>query len=222
MVEGVRNQAAMRIAATGLTAQRLRMDVLAENIANASTTRTEEGGPYQRKVVVLRELGEDRPPAFAEALRASMGLAETNADHYPASRSQRIETENQGGVVVDAIERDRSEGPRIYDPTHPDADEQGYVQMPNVEIIQELLSLTSAARVYEANLAAMRTSVDAARDVPRRAPAVGVSGRTRGTSGRARRRPGGRRRPPGPRSPSPPGSGLHTPRPRTAAPGPRT
>jgi len=167
MPEGVRSFEAMRISATGLSAQRLRMDVLAENVANASTTRTEEGGPYRRKVVTLRERGDGEPPSFGASFDAAMAMARTRPGHLLESEGIGPEPAGDAGVIVDSIEEDPSDGPLIYDPTHPDANAEGYVQMPNVEMIQELMMLTSAARVYEANLAAMRASQSAAEDTLR-------------------------------------------------------
>jgi flagellar basal-body rod protein FlgC len=167
MPEGVKSFEGMRISATGLTAQRLRMDVLAENVANASTTRTEEGGPYRRKVVTLRELGGGEPPSFGVSLRAAMAMDRTRLGHLLESAGPTPRPTEDSGVVVDSIEEDPSVGPLVYDPTHPDADEAGYVQMPNVELVQELMELTSAARLYEANLAALRASQEAAQDTLR-------------------------------------------------------
>ena len=166
MIEGSRAFASMRTSASGLSAQRLRMDVIAENIANASTTRTSEGGPYARKIPILGTLGDGTMPRFSQLLNTEMSLARSHRQHLPADTA-RLEGAQEAGVAVQRIVRDRTEGPLLYDPSHPDADESGYVRMPNVEIIQELLTLMGAARAYEANLAAMRASTEAANDTLR-------------------------------------------------------
>jgi len=132
----------LRIGASGLTAQRLRLDLIANNIANAETTRTPEGGPYQRKDVVF--MPEGRPPFLPAFL---------------AARSELGRFQGQvKGVQVTQIVTDPTPGPRVYDPTHPDADEQGYVQYPNVNPVVEMTNMLSASRSYEANLAVIDTA----------------------------------------------------------------
>lgn len=126
---------AITIAASGLTAERTRMDVIAGNIANANTTRNADGtGPYMRREVILQEAGvtaQGRGPSFA-----SFG-------QFDAST-------NPGGVQVVQVADDPS-GPReVYDPSHPDADARGIVQMPNVEPVKEMVDLITATRAYEA------------------------------------------------------------------------
>ncbi|HBR09424.1 MAG TPA: flagellar basal body rod protein FlgC [Clostridiales bacterium] len=121
----------MDISASGLTAQRLRMDVISENIANIDTTRTEEGGPYTRKYVVM----EEREASFSQTLK--------NASEAVGA-----------GVRVSEIGEDSSEYQRVYDPDHPEADEDGYVAYPNVQVTQEMVDMLSAYRAYEANITA--------------------------------------------------------------------
>ncbi|MCL6599597.1 flagellar basal body rod protein FlgC [Alicyclobacillus macrosporangiidus] len=124
------------ISASGLTAQRLRMDVIASNIANAQTTRTPEGGPYRRRVVELEPVNA---PTFAEVLAgASAGAGEPVAG---------------AGVRVAGVVTDPSPFPVVYDPSNPDA-VNGYVQMPNVDISTEMVDMVAAARAYEANVTA--------------------------------------------------------------------
>ena len=122
----------LAIASTGISAQRLRMEIATANLANAETTRTAEGGAYQRRVVTM-----EPAPAFGPVGQA-MG------DYAPV----------QGGVRITGIARDSSLGDLIYDPTHPDADAAGYVRMPNVDPTQELVTLMEARRLYEANATA--------------------------------------------------------------------
>ncbi|GAP07875.1 MAG TPA: flagellar basal body rod protein FlgC [Anaerolinea thermolimosa] len=124
----------LRIGASGLLAQRLRLDVIANNIANAQTTRTAEGGPYQRQDVVFA--AEGRPSFLPAFLAARRGDPQTV----------------QGGVRVAQITTDTQPGERIYDPTHPDADASGYVTYPNVNPVVEMTNMLSATRSYEANL----------------------------------------------------------------------
>lgn len=123
------------INASGLSAERLRMEVIGNNIANANTTRTPEGGPYRRREVVFAAALDD---AFRGQSDAS-GL---------------------GGVDVVGIQPDTTELPRVYNPGHPDADENGFVLMPNVSVAKEMVDLISANRGYEANLKVLRSYRD--------------------------------------------------------------
>lgn len=126
----------MGIAASGLSAQRARIDVIATNIANAETTRTADGGPYRRRVVELRE-----KPFSEVAEAAGRGAGEIRPD-----------SEETGGVQVVDIVEDATPGAMVYDPGHPDADEAGYVEQPNVRITEEVVDLMEARRLYEANV----------------------------------------------------------------------
>lgn len=148
---------ALAIASSGLSAQRVRMDVIAQNLANAETTSTPEGGPYRRKVVSL----EATPPDTVN-LTSANGLATPaiptigGVPGMPLAGSMigstPIEmTNDAGGVRVASIGEDKSEGPMIYDPGSPNADKNGYVRMPNVNMSEELMDLMNARRLYEAN-----------------------------------------------------------------------
>jgi flagellar basal-body rod protein FlgC len=166
MVKGIHGFRSMQVSASGLMAQRRRMDTIAENIANVSTTQTAEGGPYRRKMVTLRT--EDAPAALQPpgSQPSTLRLARTHDGHKgPMAAAARAYAST--GVEVAEVSESAAPGRTIYDPTHPDAGADGYVEMPNVEIVSELVSLRSAARAYEANLAALRASQDAARDVLR-------------------------------------------------------
>nr|WP_319488416.1 flagellar basal body rod protein FlgC [uncultured Caproiciproducens sp.] len=125
------------ISGSALTASRLRMDVISENIANASTTKTESGGPYRRKLVVYEPVEQT---SFRHILDAKMN--ENESDN------------TQKGVKVSKIVEDTSEFTPVYDPTNPDANDQGYVMMPNVDPIKETLDMMSVTRAYDANLTA--------------------------------------------------------------------
>ncbi|HEV2062075.1 MAG TPA: flagellar basal body rod protein FlgC [Solirubrobacteraceae bacterium] len=128
---------AIDISGSGLSAERLRMDVTAENLANAQSTRGADGQPYRRKEVVLREAAG----GFATALTSAMGSATPGR-----------------GVEVAAIAEDQTPNRQVYDPGHPDADAEGYVSMPNVDPVTEMVDLIAASRAYEANVTAMQTA----------------------------------------------------------------
>jgi flagellar basal-body rod protein FlgC len=128
---------AIDTAATGLSAERLRMDVTAENLANAQTTRGADGKAYRRKVVVLEEVA---PSTFGSTLHGVMRGADTK------------------GVKVAQIAQDGTPNRLVYDPGHPDADARGYVSMPNVQPVTEMVDLITASRGYEANVTVMQTS----------------------------------------------------------------
>jgi flagellar basal-body rod protein FlgC len=131
-------------AASGLTAQRTRLDVISDNIANVSTTRTADGGPFLRKRVIFSSRVSEpywRSPFLPTMLQNEVGR----------------------GVRVTSIEEDRESKPRmVYDPTHPDAiqfgPEKGYVKYPNVNIVNEMVDMISASRSYEANVAVINGS----------------------------------------------------------------
>jgi len=128
---------AIGTAASGLSAERLRMDVVAENLANAQTTRGADGQPYRRKVVVLQE---DGGSSFGATLDGAM------------------KGSSPGGVKVTQIAQDATPNRLVYDPGHPDADARGYVSMPNVQPVTEMVDLISASRGYEANVTVMQTA----------------------------------------------------------------
>ena len=128
---------ALDVSGSGLSAERLRMDVTAENLANAQTTRGPNGGPYQRREVVLQQSG-----GFQSALAGAMGAG----GGAPA-----------GGVQAVAIVNDPSPSRMVYDPGNPDANAQGYVRMPNVNTVTEMVDLISEQRAYETNVTAMQT-----------------------------------------------------------------
>jgi len=128
----------LSISATGLAAQRTRMDIHAQNLANVDTTRTAEGGPYRRRAVIFEE-------------RTAGASGNTFAD---VLRNRIMAGSGGGGVRVHSILEDPSDGPRVYDPGHPDADAYGYVMRPNVNVIAEMVNMISASRSYEANMTA--------------------------------------------------------------------
>lgn len=131
----------LAISASGMSAQRQRLEVVANNVANAEVTRTEAGGPYQRRVVRMEAQAVEGQPY--EMTRDGV----VSGFRLPTGNP----LEHLGGVRVTAVEEDPTEGPMVYDPAHPDADANGYVRMPNVRITDELIDLMDARRVYEAN-----------------------------------------------------------------------
>lgn len=126
------------ISASAMTLQRLRMDVISQNIANAETTRTEEGTPYRRRLVMIQEQRESKP--FSQHLKDA-----------------RIQFDGCGVKAIRVVE-DPSEYKLVYDPMHPDADEDGYVRLPNVDRLREMVDMMSATRSYEANVTAFNAS----------------------------------------------------------------
>lgn len=119
----------INVSSSGLTAERIRMDLISQNITNANTTRTEEGGPYKRKTLVVSE------NKFSDILNSKLS-----------------------GVKVDKIAEDNTGFTKVHDPSNPDADEDGYVMMPNVNIVEEMVNMITASRAYEANITAMNTT----------------------------------------------------------------
>lgn len=130
------------IAASGLSAQRTRLDVIASNIANAETTQGVDGAPYQRQIVRMTERGNPWQPYEVNP---------TTGDPANFRLASGDPVDAMHGVLVEAIEADATEGPLVYEPGHPDADANGYVRYPNVRITDELVDLMDARRVYEAN-----------------------------------------------------------------------
>lgn len=126
------------ISASGLTAERLRMDVISQNIANVNTTRTSSGGPYRRKLVLFKEIQNINN--FNDILERAKGSF------------------SGFGVEVTGIVDDQTPFRKVYDPGNPDADKSGYVSLPNVNIVSEMVDMISATRAYEANVTAFNAT----------------------------------------------------------------
>lgn len=137
---------AIEIAGSGLSAERVRMDVTSENLANAQTTRAANGQPYQRQEVLLQQSGS---PAqnFEATLAGQMGNPAALAARGPS-----------GGVQVSGIVADKTPDQLVYDPGNPEANAQGYVRMPNVSTVTEMVDLISESRSYQADVTAMQTA----------------------------------------------------------------
>ena len=143
----------MRISRSALEAQRLRMDLIANNVANMNTTRTASGQPYRRQTVLFAEQGRELP--FRDVLGRARG-----------------EDQRMGGVRVTGIREDTTPFRRVQDPTHPDADADGWVLMPNIDVVTEMTDLTSANRAYQASA----TVLNATKSIALAALGIGRAG----------------------------------------------
>lgn len=135
--------------ASGLTAERLRMDVISNNIANVNTTRTADGTPFQRGYVVFEPRDAENKATFASLLSGEL----LNGAKNPKDKKQAGR-----GVRAVRIEQDKSPGKMVYDPGHPDANADGYVVLPNVNIVTEMVDMITASRAYEANVTAIQAA----------------------------------------------------------------
>lgn len=131
----------LNINATALTAERARMDVISKNIANVNTTRTSSGTPYRRQVPLFKEIEGE---TFSSMLSKESGKLDGKGTN--------------GGVKVSAVVEDKSPFKSVYNPGHPDADEEGFLMMPNIDSVTEMVDMISASRAYEANMTAINTS----------------------------------------------------------------
>ncbi len=145
---------ALKISATGLAAQRRKLNAITENLANIHTTKTAEGGPYKRKIVRFREI--------INRVRSSSGIGKNRLQmntprigHFDNEAS--LKKWQFSGVKAEQM-RDESPPILIYDPSHPDADEFGNVRMPNINIVTEMVNMITAQRAYEANVTAIKVT----------------------------------------------------------------
>ncbi|HEY3330541.1 MAG TPA: flagellar basal body rod protein FlgC [Capsulimonadaceae bacterium] len=143
----------LNVSASGMTAERLRMDVISNNLANANTTRTPQGGPFRRKDVMLSQ-GES---TFSDTMAQAAGVS-------GGSNNSEL-----AGVKVTAILPDQSPFREVYDPGNPDADKRGYVRLPNVNVVTEMVDMMTASRAYEADV----TAVNAAKGMATKALEIG-------------------------------------------------
>ncbi len=149
----------LKISASGMRAQRVRQNTISSNLANAETTRTAEGGPYRRQFVTFIAPSNQRD---TKIINREVGLhgQRTTSNHLsiPASNFPRDERFFGRGVEVAEIREDSRPARMVHDPAHPDANESGYVAMPNVNIIQEMTDMIAATRAYEANVTAFNAT----------------------------------------------------------------
>ncbi len=141
---------AIDISARGLSAQRAKMNIVAENMANAETVETPEGGPYKRQRVIISS-EDTRVPFSRELSRASTQLTRTNSEHMLGQTNLKVGSVNVSTVEHKEIVDPKSNFRLVYDPTHPDADAEGFVKMPDVDIVTEMVDMMAASRAYEAN-----------------------------------------------------------------------
>lgn len=149
----------LSISASGLRAQRIRQNAISSNLANAETTRTAEGGPYRRQFVVFEADSDKNDTRILNQKPALEGKI-TSVNHLPIPKSDfpRDERFFGKGVRVAEIREDSRPPKLVYNPSHPDADENGYVAMPNINVVQEMADMIAATRAYEANVTAFNAT----------------------------------------------------------------
>lgn len=146
------------ISANGLSVQRKKMNLIAENIANANTTKTENGSVYKKRYLVVQQSEIDKTSGFKDEDK-SMKIN----DPFHFSEGKEFDDEKEKSINTFVAE-DQKDGDLVYQPGHPDADEKGYVKMPNVNIVTEMVDMIAASRAYESNLTAINTSKQLAKD----------------------------------------------------------
>jgi len=138
----------IEVSASGLSAERLAMDVIANNLANVNTTRTPEGGAFKRQLIVFAQKGEQSPGADF--------VPDPIPGDTPDAADGGSVNGSRAGVQAVAIVPDTTPDRLVYDPTHPDADAQGYVHMPNIDVVKEMVDMIAASRAYQANVTAIQ------------------------------------------------------------------
>ncbi len=156
------NYNSFNLSAKGLSFQRKKMDLIAQNIANSETTRTEDGQPYKRKFIKATEIKNQSTGILAP--QSSMKLMTTKQEHIMNMKSN-MSVQNSSNLPTNIeVEEDSAMGELIFMPNHPDADENGYVESSNVNIINEMVEMIEATRNYEANLKALSASKEMIKD----------------------------------------------------------
>ncbi|MBN1301153.1 MAG: flagellar basal body rod protein FlgC [Melioribacteraceae bacterium] len=152
-----------KISAKGLSIQRQRMNLIAENIANAENTRTDKGEPYKRKFMVVSNNSNQMLKPF-KAEEEILTLKTSSVEHMNSSfKTASAAVPGKEQIKLEVIE-DSKDGEMIFMPNHPDADEKGYVKMSNVNVVQEMVEMIAATRSYEANITALNASKEMAKD----------------------------------------------------------
>ncbi len=151
------NFLSFRISAKGMSIQKKKMELVTENIANMSTTKTGDGKPYKRKFLVVKQIEENKNKL---SLRKSLNGDAFNA-LLPVNQNSLLDSDKN---IVTEVKEDNSEGELVYMPDHPDANEEGYVQMPNVNVVTEMVDMIAASRSFEANVAAFEASKQIAKN----------------------------------------------------------
>ena len=150
------------ISSKGLSIQRKKMNLIAENLANGNTVRTEDGKPINRKILTVKQKDIPFNDTFND-MKGSINLATTNSNHISAPSNFEFNSPKSNGLDFN-INDDLSQGDIVYMPEHPDANEEGYVQLSNINTITEMIDMISATRSFEANLTAFNSSKQMAKD----------------------------------------------------------
>ncbi len=153
------NFTSLNISASGMRAQRIRQNVISSNLANVETTRTKQGGPYRRQFAVFEAGTKTKDTKLINNRRRVSGSL-TNKRHMtiPPDRFPKDQRFFGSGVDVPEIREDTRPPKMVHDPSHPDAGKDGYVAMPNVNVVKEMSNMISATRAYEANVTAFNAS----------------------------------------------------------------
>ncbi len=151
---------AMKISAAGLSVQRRRLNAISSNIANAETTKTDSGGPYKKQYLSVKATSSKRFQDILEKTKSSVKM--TNENHM--TRDPEFFEDSKIKIPDAELKEDNSEPRMEYDPSHPDADENGYVKKPNINLVTEMVDMISASRSYEANVVAMNAAKGMFRD----------------------------------------------------------
>ncbi len=153
---------AFNVSSKGMGVQKIKMDLIAENLANTSTTKTEDGTAYKRKTLSISEKKNYMNEVFGEGSLLKMN--KTNPNHI----NDNLGFEQKGSAYTKELDtdivKDTTEGEKVYMPDHPDADEEGYVMMPNVNVVTEMVDMIAATRSFEANLTAFNAAKQIAKD----------------------------------------------------------
>ncbi len=159
------NFSSFNISAKGMSIQKKRMDIVAENIANTNTTKTEDGAPYKRKYLIIESEGGFEGKFNAANKSVSMKMNTSRAGHIASAGN----AESGKGPAPEVnfemeVNKDLRKGELVFMPDHPDANEEGYVEMPNVDVITEMIDMISATRNYDANVTAFNATKQIYRD----------------------------------------------------------
>lgn len=150
--------AGLHISASGMRAQRVRQNIITSNLANAETTRTPEGGPYKKEFAVFKAQGSVKSDLVQNKTKLAGRTTDRNHMAIRDSKSSLSRLKTGMGVEVAEIRKDSKPPKMIHNPSHPDADENGYVAMPNVNVVEEMADMIAASRAYEANVTAFNAT----------------------------------------------------------------
>lgn len=150
------------VSGKGLSIQRKKMNLIAENLANGNTVRTEDGKPINRKILTVKQKDMPFNDTFND-MKSTIKLSSTNSNHITAPSTFEFNSPQKNGLEFD-IKDDTKQGDIVYMPEHPDANDDGYVQLSNINTINEMIDMIAATRSYEANLTAFNSSKQMAKD----------------------------------------------------------